>query len=293
MIHVNRERQNLGQFTPEDVSAGLRSGRFLPTDLAWREGMETWQPLATFTDLPAPDETAPPTLAPGTPLPPQPENDFPWTRRKEIGIFTALWETISQSLAHPGAGFSRLPEAPKIGDCYSFYLLMALITGALSTAMTLAFVKYATTMLAASSNAADPDVAQLLVMLKSFSAGPLLFMLLVVFPLVPFVAAGVYHALLMLLGGANASFQKTFAVTCYVLGSLSPFQLLPCCGSFVQIIWGLISLSIGLAAAHRTDAWRAALAVAIALLLCCGGYLGFSVLGSMANLGNVPSSISR
>jgi hypothetical protein len=67
-IHLNRDRQSLGQFTPEEVAEGLRSGRFLPTDLAWREGMETWQPLSTVTDLPEPDEVQSPTLAPGTPI---------------------------------------------------------------------------------------------------------------------------------------------------------------------------------------------------------------------------------
>lgn len=52
MIFLNRDRESLGQFTAQEVANGLESGRFLPTDLAWREGMETWQPLATFQDLP-------------------------------------------------------------------------------------------------------------------------------------------------------------------------------------------------------------------------------------------------
>ena len=64
MIFVNRDRQNLGQFTEEEISAGLGSGRFLPSDLAWKEGMESWQPLSSFAGL------VPPRAVSMTPVPP-------------------------------------------------------------------------------------------------------------------------------------------------------------------------------------------------------------------------------
>jgi hypothetical protein len=60
MIHINRDRENIGKFNDQDVADGLKSGRFLPTDLAWREPMTSWEPLSTFTDLPPPEETAEP-----------------------------------------------------------------------------------------------------------------------------------------------------------------------------------------------------------------------------------------
>ena len=55
MIHINRDRENIGKFNDQDVADGLKSGRFLPTDLAWREPMTSWEPLSTFTDLPPPE----------------------------------------------------------------------------------------------------------------------------------------------------------------------------------------------------------------------------------------------
>ncbi|MDD5199363.1 MAG: YIP1 family protein [Terrimicrobiaceae bacterium] len=288
MIHINRERQNLGQFTAGDVAAGLRSGRFLPTDLAWRDGMEAWQPLATFTDLPEPESE--PDTTPEPPAIPGNANDaaggdFPWERRGETGFFTALAETITQSLGAPAAAFKRLPAAPDMPPPYLFYLLVSLVAGALYAAESIFFVHYAITAVAASDNAArDPEVAKALVMMKEFSPVWFGFLILVVIPVVPFVSAGIYHLMLMLFGGANESFVKTFAVTCYVLGSISPLQILPCCGSIVMIIWGLIALGIGLSVAHRTDTWRAALAVVIPFVLCCGGYIGLNVLGTLANL---------
>src|SRR5207247_144569 len=45
MIHVNRGATSLGVFSEEEVREGLRTGRFVPTDIWWREGMANWQPL--------------------------------------------------------------------------------------------------------------------------------------------------------------------------------------------------------------------------------------------------------
>lgn len=43
--HVGRDGQQFGQFTEEQIRQGLESGRFLTSDLTWREGMPQWKPL--------------------------------------------------------------------------------------------------------------------------------------------------------------------------------------------------------------------------------------------------------
>ncbi|HRH98687.1 MAG TPA: RDD family protein [Prosthecobacter sp.] len=43
--HLARGEEQLGTFSDLDVSAGLRNGRFQPTDLCWAEGMKEWQAL--------------------------------------------------------------------------------------------------------------------------------------------------------------------------------------------------------------------------------------------------------
>lgn len=67
MIFVNRNRQSLGQFDAQDVANGLKSGKFLPEDLAWQEPMESWKPLSEFANLPAPTQAPAfePAAAPG------------------------------------------------------------------------------------------------------------------------------------------------------------------------------------------------------------------------------------
>src|SRR5947209_20186202 len=60
IIHVTRSGTNLGTFSEEEVRSGLQSGRFVGSDLGWREGMGTWQPLSQFAEF---AETAPPSTA--------------------------------------------------------------------------------------------------------------------------------------------------------------------------------------------------------------------------------------
>lgn len=44
--HVGRDGHQFGLFTEEEIGQGLQSGRFLTSDLVWREGMPQWKPLA-------------------------------------------------------------------------------------------------------------------------------------------------------------------------------------------------------------------------------------------------------
>ena len=53
MIHVNRGTTSLGVFSEEEVREGLSAGRFAPSDIGWREGMASWQPLSEFPELAA------------------------------------------------------------------------------------------------------------------------------------------------------------------------------------------------------------------------------------------------
>jgi hypothetical protein len=61
MIHLNRGATSLGTFSEEEVREGLRSGRFVPGDMGWREGMANWQPLSQFSEF-APSGGLPPQV---------------------------------------------------------------------------------------------------------------------------------------------------------------------------------------------------------------------------------------
>src|SRR2546428_13666661 len=100
MIHVNRGATSLGAFPEEDAREGLRQGRLVPSDLGWREGMASWQPLSQFPEFaaagPAPP---PPPSATSAILPastgstsetPAPRSGLPWDQRQEKGFFNAF-----------------------------------------------------------------------------------------------------------------------------------------------------------------------------------------------------------
>ena len=65
MIHVNRGTTSLGVFSEQEIREGLSAGRFAPTDIGWREGMATWQPLSQFPEFGGTAAPAVPPVQPG------------------------------------------------------------------------------------------------------------------------------------------------------------------------------------------------------------------------------------
>ena len=99
-IHVARGSSSLGVFSIEEVVSGLQSGRFLMTDLAWREGMSTWVMLAQWSEFAGVLPAAPPDVVP------QSNNlsiTVPWEKSRSIGSY---FETIKGALLSPYATFA-------------------------------------------------------------------------------------------------------------------------------------------------------------------------------------------
>ena len=88
-----------------------------------------------------------------------------------------------------------------------------------------------------------------------------------------FIGSAIVHLCLMVVGGANQSFETTFRVLAFSQGSAGPLQMLPICGGLISGVWGLVCSCIGLARAHDTDTGRAVLAVFLPLIVCCGGVI--------------------
>jgi hypothetical protein len=93
-----------------------------------------------------------------------------------------------------------------------------------------------------------------------------------------FVGSGIYHVLLTALSGANYPFETTFRVVAYVLGTVYLFLLIPVCGGLIGGILAVVHSIVGLATAHETTTGKAAGAVLIPVVVCCG--LGLLVFGA-------------
>lgn len=95
-IHVARHQQQLGVFAAEDIAAGLSSGRFFASDLAWREGMPAWTPLGDWPEFRGVGVPASPGAADQLPG----ETTFPWeTSKRPLSAYSSFVSLIRE----PGA----------------------------------------------------------------------------------------------------------------------------------------------------------------------------------------------
>jgi hypothetical protein len=94
-----------------------------------------------------------------------------------------------------------------------------------------------------------------------------------------FIASGILHLCLMIVGAAKQSFETTFRVVCFGGGSADPILIIPICGGLIGGIWKIVLYCIGLARGHETDTGRAVLAVVLPLIICCGGAIALMMVG--------------
>jgi len=268
-IHINRNRESLGTFSPDEVAFGLKSGRFLATDLGWKEGMESWLPLAEFQDLPEPaaDFTSPVPaevlLPSGTEVAVAVGASPAWERRTELGLPAAVVQTVQQVLGAPQKTFSEMAPAGKLTDT----LVYLLVVGVPVMVINLIFSGILNTI----------APGEMMKQSAQYTPGVMWFGLILLAVISPilislgaFIYSGLMHLFLMLTGGANEPFRATFRVCGYATGSAYVLQLVPICGPLVSGIWNLYVTVVGLRVVHKTDTWRVVVAVLMPVVLLCG-----------------------
>lgn len=268
-IHINRSGTSLGIFPSAEVEEGLRSGRFVATDLGWQEGMAAWQPLSQFAEFGLSGAPATPGTPPGAAaLPvagPAARSGLPWSRRQELGIVNAFFETLKLVLLQPSLAFSLMKTEGGIGEP----IIYALIGGSVGFLFYFLF-----TILFQSigfmANSRNPVIG-----LFGAGAGIIAGVIAIPFFLLfgIFVGSALLHLCLMLVGGAKRSFETTLRVVCFAVGSTYPIMIVPMCGGLVAGIWAIVVECIGIARAHEIETGRAVLAAFLPIVICCGGGL--------------------
>lgn len=86
-----------------------------------------------------------------------------------------------------------------------------------------------------------------------------------------FLSSGIFHLMLMMFSAARQPFETTFRVVAYSTGATSIFAAIPICGAHIQWISQLVYVGIGLCRAHEISGGKAAAAVLLPLVVCCGG----------------------
>ena len=275
-IHIARNRQSLGQFSPEEVAQGLASGELLLTDLAWREPMEAWKPLSEFTDLPEPVSSLTPPALPPAPLEPDVQPEPAWERRSQLGTLSALVQTVRQVLSVPVATFKVMKREGGIATPLFFYLIITTLTTWVAMGYQLIVVLM------------NPE-AMLGPLAKTFSTASLIGIQILSMALAPilmaavaFCAAWIFHLVFQLLGGNGQPFEVTFRAYCYAVAPASIFRLVPICGDILFFVAGLVLLIFSLRETLRIDGVRATIGVILPSLLCCGFFWAGGVLAAGA-----------
>jgi len=283
MIHVNRGTTSLGVFSENEVRDGLSAGRFAPTDIGWREGMANWQPLSQFPEFAGAAASAvPPVQGGGPPMatPGSARTGLPWEHRQERGFVNAFIQTLSMVLTRPTEAFSIMKRDGGFGEPLIYALIGGCAGGIVSFLFSLGFQS-----LGVFTDRHNNGLAAM----AGMGIGSAMIILLPVFIVIGlFIGSAVVHLCLMIVGGANQSFETTFRVLAFSHGSAGPLQIIPLCGGLISGVWAIVCTCFGLARAQETDTGRAVLAVFSPLIVCCGGL--FVILFMFGALGALTAS---
>ena len=276
MIHVNRNREALGKFTDHEVAEGLKNGRFLPSDLAWKDPMPTWEPLSSFNDLPeaSADEEKPEAVE----IPVEPLAEPVWEREKGISIPAAIG-TAKQIFEKPAATFAGISPTGGIRRAFVFFLILSWFCGTVSVGYEcLAAWINPNSLLEGFAQFPEPARKELqtwfdtqghkntilLVFASSFVLQPLVLIARI------FVFSLLAHLFLLLVGARIKNFTVTFKALAYSSGTAATLQIFPIVGSLLGVIGSLVLGFIALKKAHGVSGWHVTLAAFLVMMVACG-----------------------
>jgi hypothetical protein len=226
---------------------------------------------------PGPPESWPP-LEPDRPFPPPPPPPGPaWERRGPV--FARIIDTVREVLFRPRDFFRAMPRTGGLGHPLLFYLLTATV-GAVAGVL----FQFALTSMQGQDQALMVLVLPFVVVFTP-----------VLLAIAAFIAAGLYHVMLLLFASARHPFETTFRVVVYSGGATGLIGMIPICGSLIGAVWQIVVLIVGLSEAQETSTGKAAAAVLIPAVLCCCAFvmltalaIGLGALGALAAAGLTP-----
>ena len=278
-IHIARNHRPFGTFSEGEIREGIVSGRFVSSDLSWREGMNEWKPLGEMAiqwgmETPAP-ELAPEASAPASDPMIAAEGAEPaWEDGEQIGILPAIARTVGAVLMRPSPTFASMKQTGGLADPLLYFVLLGSSMFAVSVLYQIAATSLSPEIFAKGL----PHTSKTAISVALFGSvliSPALYVLSA------FISSGITHLALMVLGGANRPFETTFRVICYAQASAMVFNLLPMFGGLLGVIWGAYCLIIGLKETNGISGLKATLAITLPGLLCCGALL---LLGAAAGI---------
>ncbi|MFO8008901.1 MAG: YIP1 family protein [Candidatus Brocadiia bacterium] len=213
-------------------------------------------------------------------------SSLPWQARERYpGPVQALWETVKAVLFRPSAAFAHIETYGSAGSSMLYVVLLGTLGGLIGAGWQwLARATGLFDMWFAIGGQGAPEAAQMPFSGVMMGAQVVVFAVLipVMMVFVPIINAAILHVLLWMIGGANASFEGTYAVVAYGTGSTALLHIIPFCGGLVGGIWNLVIQVIAVREVHETTTAKALIAVLLPVVLCCGFMAVMGILGAYA-----------
>ena len=184
----------------------------------------------------------------------------PWDDREKLGFFNALVETWKQVMFQPVQFFSKMPREGGLAGP----LLYGFIVGEIGFLFSLMWEGMSVFVPPfVDQNGFGEFVGEAVGITFFFFASPAIVLAML------FIFSAILHVCLFFVGGAQKDFETTFRVVCYA-SSTDLLEIIPVCGWFIGLVWYLILTVIGVRETHEISAGRAALAVLLPAIFCCG-----------------------
>ena len=271
-IHVARNSAQLGIFAPEEITAGLSSGRFLASDLAWRDGMAAWTPLGDWSEF----------RGVGVP-PPSPSSASAFGAKDVSALAMPSWErgasfanyvaTIKEVALDPVRTFANLRDggyARPIAFTY-WSLLPAWILGSLMYGGLAFFMLSASKVAELPNNPAMQWLSGVGAPGATLAISGFLGILFLLTPLFQFIGAALTHLLLLPWNPAG-SFAQTYRSNAYAYSAFMPFIFIPCL-NYIASPWQLVAVVIAHSQVHRIAWWKVVISLVVIPCCCaCGLY---------------------
>ena len=217
------------------------------------------------------------------PLPPLPppadagRTGPPWEQPGPV--FNRFLDTMREVLLNPVVFFRTMRRQGGLGAPLTFGVAGTFIGGVIGALYQLMFMTMGSGFEGAEAFGQGAAAAL-------FSTGCIVVVIPIMAVLGMFIAAAIYHVMLLLLGGARFPFETTMRVVAYSMGATSVLQVVPICGGLAAAIWALVANIIGLSHAHEITTGKAAAAVLLPVVICCALGIGLAmfagVMGAMA-----------
>jgi hypothetical protein len=199
---------------------------------------------------------------------------FPWPPAEGESIPAAYGRTWYGASLQPQRFFAAMPAAGSVGHALLYYLPIGIVVAGTNLFWTMARGGVAPEEEAVLG---EMPIGGAMSPLLEFLFSPLILLISI------FMAAGVTHLLLRLVGGANRDFGFTTRVFAFAY-SPQLLGIVPVVGAVVGFIWMVVVAVMGLREGHRTTLFRAAVAVLIPVAI---GLALVAVAAFVASTGNI------